>query len=156
MVEAYARTGDARLEFRHFSLAPNDTTLAAIAFVPGLALGSFLNVVAARVVQGCGFACVLVSGSAYVAEIAPPPRLAQALGFAGILMELGLPPDRLVKAVFGFNLGVELGQLAVVVLAWPMLRALTRARASAHGRVAEAGSAAIAGLGVFWLVSRNF
>ena len=31
LVEAYARTGDARLEFRHFSLAPNDTTLAAIA-----------------------------------------------------------------------------------------------------------------------------
>ena len=31
LVEEYARTGDARLEYRHFSLAPNDTTLAAIA-----------------------------------------------------------------------------------------------------------------------------
>lgn len=31
LVEAYARTDEARLEFRHFSLAPNDTTLAAIA-----------------------------------------------------------------------------------------------------------------------------
>jgi protein-disulfide isomerase len=31
LVERYARTGEARLEFRHFSLAPNDTTLAAIA-----------------------------------------------------------------------------------------------------------------------------
>ena len=31
LVEEYARTGDARLEFRHFSLAPNDTTLGAIA-----------------------------------------------------------------------------------------------------------------------------
>jgi protein-disulfide isomerase len=31
LVEEYARTGDARLEFRHFSLAPNDTTVAAIA-----------------------------------------------------------------------------------------------------------------------------
>lgn len=30
-MEEYARPGDARLEFRHFSLAPNDTTLAAIA-----------------------------------------------------------------------------------------------------------------------------
>lgn len=30
LVEEYARPGDARLEFRHFSLAPNDTTLAAI------------------------------------------------------------------------------------------------------------------------------
>jgi protein-disulfide isomerase len=31
LVEEYAREGDARLEYRHFSLAPNDTTLAAIA-----------------------------------------------------------------------------------------------------------------------------
>lgn len=31
LVEEYARTGQARLEFRHFSLAPNDATLAAIA-----------------------------------------------------------------------------------------------------------------------------
>jgi protein-disulfide isomerase len=31
LVEEYARTGEGRLEFRHFSLAPNDTTLAAIA-----------------------------------------------------------------------------------------------------------------------------
>jgi protein-disulfide isomerase len=31
LVEEYARTGEARFEFRHFSLAPNDTTLAAIA-----------------------------------------------------------------------------------------------------------------------------
>jgi MFS family permease len=39
----------------------------------------------ARVVQGMGFAAVLVSGSAYVAESAPPSQLAQALGFAGVL-----------------------------------------------------------------------
>jgi MFS family permease len=39
----------------------------------------------ARATQGMGFACVLVSGSSYVAEIAPPRRLAQALGLAGML-----------------------------------------------------------------------
>ena len=31
LVEEYARTGEARLEFRHFSLAPNEATLAALA-----------------------------------------------------------------------------------------------------------------------------
>ena len=31
LVESYARTGEARVELRHFSIAPNDTTLAAIA-----------------------------------------------------------------------------------------------------------------------------
>jgi protein-disulfide isomerase len=31
LIESYARTGEARVELRHFSIAPNDTTLAAIA-----------------------------------------------------------------------------------------------------------------------------
>lgn len=37
-------------------------------------------------------------------------------GFASVLMEIGLPSDRLVPALFGFNVGVELGQLAIVAL----------------------------------------
>lgn len=31
LVESYARTGEARIELRHFSISPSDTTLAAIA-----------------------------------------------------------------------------------------------------------------------------
>jgi MFS family permease len=38
-----------------------------------------------RILQGVGFGVVLVSGPSYVAEIAPPKRLAQALGYAGVL-----------------------------------------------------------------------
>jgi hypothetical protein len=44
----------------------------------------------------------------------------------------------------------------VVFVAWPLLYGLSRARAGAHRRVAELGSAAIFGLGIFWLVSRNY
>jgi len=82
--------------------------------------------------------------------------LVHGFGFAGILMELELPAARLVPALFGFNVGVEVGQLAVVFVAWPLLYGLSRARAGAHRRVAELGSAAIFGLGIFWLVSRNY
>ena len=82
--------------------------------------------------------------------------LVHGFGFAGILMDLELPSSRLVLALFGFNVGVEIGQLAVVCVAWPLLYGLSRVRAVAHLRVAEVGSAAIFGLGLFWLVSRNY
>ena len=78
--------------------------------------------------------------------------LVHGLGFAGVLVGLDLPPARLVPALLGFNLGVEVGQLGFVALLWPPLGLLARTRWSQVA--AEAGSAAIAGLGVFWFVSR--
>lgn len=82
--------------------------------------------------------------------------LVHGFGFAGVLAELELPAQQLAAALFGFNAGVELGQLAVVACLWPCLRALAR---PAEGRllafVAEGGSAAICGLGIFWFVTRT-
>ena len=81
--------------------------------------------------------------------------LVHGFGFAGVLAELDLPPGRLALALFGFNAGVELGQLAVVACAWPCLRALARpGRGRALTLVAEACSAAICGLGIFWFLTR--
>ena len=81
--------------------------------------------------------------------------LVHGFGFAGVLAELELPTARLALALFGFNAGVELGQLAVVACLWPLLRALARgAGARAHALVAEAASAAICGLGLFWFLTR--
>jgi hypothetical protein len=66
-----------------------------------------------------------------------------------------LPRDRLLPALVGFNVGVELGQLAVVLLLWPLLRGLARLREGRVERlVAEVGSAAICGLGLFWFLTR--
>ncbi|MGH7819431.1 MAG: HupE/UreJ family protein, partial [Candidatus Binatia bacterium] len=72
------------------------------------------------------------------------------------LMEIELPASRLLPALFGFNAGVELGQLVIVALAWPLLSATARYSTDAHRRLAEAGSAAILALGVFWIVTRAF
>jgi hypothetical protein len=80
--------------------------------------------------------------------------LVHGFGFAGVLAEMELPAGRLAAALFGFNAGVELGQLGVVVLMWPLLRAL--ARTGWHARVAEVGSAAICGLGLYWFLTRAF
>lgn len=81
--------------------------------------------------------------------------LVHGFGFAGILAEMELPRDRLVPALIGFNLGVEIGQLAVVVALWPLLRLVARRGPSGAERaVAEVGSAAICGIGLFWFLTR--
>ena len=83
--------------------------------------------------------------------------LVHGFGFAGILAEMELPTDRLVTALFGFNAGVEVGQIAVVALIWPLVHSLARAHDGRwYGRVAELGSAAICGLGLFLFVTRTF
>jgi len=83
--------------------------------------------------------------------------LIHGFGFAAVLGEAGLPPERIVPALLGFNLGVEIGQLAVVALIWPLLRALLRIRNAAIGSsVIEISSAAVAGLGLYWFVTRTF
>ncbi|MGH0035573.1 MAG: HupE/UreJ family protein [Myxococcota bacterium] len=81
--------------------------------------------------------------------------LIHGFGFAGVLGQMELPADRLAIALFGFNVGVEVGQLGVVLLAWPLLLGLARLAGGAPRRWAtELGSAAIAGLGLFWLALR--
>jgi hypothetical protein len=78
--------------------------------------------------------------------------LLHGFGFSSVLLDLGLPPGDLVGALLGFNLGVELGQLAIVVVVLPLLYAL---RASLAYRVLlVAGSGAVAVLGVIWTAQR--
>jgi hypothetical protein len=76
------------------------------------------------------------------------------LGFSGVLLEQELPRTQLVQALLGFNIGVELGQLAVVACIWPILRWL-RTR-DLGTRVVEATSFAGAAIGTFALVVRVF
>ncbi|SMY07437.1 hypothetical protein LOM8899_01572 [Flavimaricola marinus] len=52
--------------------------------------------------------------------------LLHGLGFASVLGEFGLPPGSFVPALIGFNIGVELGQLAVVAVAFLIVREAIR------------------------------
>ena len=82
--------------------------------------------------------------------------LIHGFGFAGVLAEMELPTDRLATALLGFNLGVEVGQLAVVAIIWPglvLLRRLTDGRPARF--FAEAASAAVCGVGVYWFLARS-
>lgn len=52
--------------------------------------------------------------------------LVHGCGFADLLRETGLPRDHLLTALFGFNLGVEAGQLIALALALPLLNVCWR------------------------------
>jgi hypothetical protein len=79
--------------------------------------------------------------------------LVHGLGFAEVLRDrLAETPGGIIAPVLAFNLGVELGQLAIVVLAFPLL--LWLRRRLGERRVLRWGSTAILALGLFWLGSR--
>lgn len=80
--------------------------------------------------------------------------LIHGFGFAGILLEMDLPRAGLARALFGFNVGVEMGQLALVALAWPILRAVTSGPPARRRLVVQVGSAAVLAAGLFWFASR--
>jgi HupE / UreJ protein len=81
--------------------------------------------------------------------------LVHGFGFASVLADLGLPRDALVLALVGFNVGVELGQLAIVLVFLPLAYALRRTAFYRKG-VMVGGSIVIALLAAVWLVERAF
>ncbi|NML62029.1 HupE/UreJ family protein [Massilia sp. RP-1-19] len=95
----------------------------------------------------------IVHGKRWVAALAF--GLIHGFGFASVLADLGLPQDSLALALIGFNVGVELGQVAIVAAFLPLAYAV---RASWFYRrvVLVGGSAVIALLAVVWLGERAF
>ena len=82
--------------------------------------------------------------------------LIHGFGFASVLREMGLPSGALGWSLFSFNLGVEIGQVAVAVVVASALMAL-RARSDVAGRrLAFAGSVVVMAAGTFWFVQRVF
>jgi hypothetical protein len=81
--------------------------------------------------------------------------LLHGFGFASVLADMGLPAGARLPALVAFNLGIEAGQLAVVLAVMPVVYQLRNGRLYRHG-VLPWGSAAIAGLALVWLVQRAF
>jgi hypothetical protein len=80
--------------------------------------------------------------------------LVHGFGFATVLTEVGLSRERLLPALLGFNVGVELGQLAVVAL----LLGLGGLAARRFGRRPWVGallSSALCGVGLYWFLTRS-
>jgi hypothetical protein len=83
--------------------------------------------------------------------------LVHGFGFANVLIELGIPRNRLLVGLFGFNVGVEIGQL-VIVCALALLGGVLLNRLVRFDRrlLNDALSAALCGLGLYWFVTRAF
>jgi hypothetical protein len=81
--------------------------------------------------------------------------LVHGFGFASVLSDLGLPKDALVLALVGFNLGVEIGQLAIVAVFLPLAYQL-RYTLAYRRLVLTGGSLFIAVLAAVWFVERAF
>lgn len=82
--------------------------------------------------------------------------LIHGMGFAGFFGSLGLPDGQFWSALIGFNVGVEVGQIAVILLAalifWPLRRAVSEIR---YRQIAVWPSCTLIGLiGLFWTMER--
>jgi hypothetical protein len=81
--------------------------------------------------------------------------LIHGFGFASVLTDLGLPQGSLLLALVAFNVGVELGQLAIVAVFLPVAYAL-RATALYRRGILIGGSLVVAAIATLWLVERAF
>ncbi len=79
--------------------------------------------------------------------------LIHGFGFASVLADLGLPSEQLASALLGFNLGVELGQLAIVAVFFPIAWTL-RSTSFYRWVFVFVGSLLIAAVSLYWLVER--
>ncbi|HEU4965249.1 MAG TPA: HupE/UreJ family protein, partial [Bacilli bacterium] len=78
--------------------------------------------------------------------------LIHGFGFAGVLAEMSLPKTHMLTGLVTFNLGVEAGQLGVVIVLLPFL--LWMRKAKWHPRFLQVGSVLIFLLGLTWAVQR--
>jgi hypothetical protein len=81
--------------------------------------------------------------------------LIHGFGFASVLLDLGLPQAALLLSLVGFNVGVEMGQLAIVAVFLPL--AFAARRTSVYRRVVlVGGSSVITLIALVWLFERVF
>lgn len=129
------------------AVAASGTTVLPLTVLTGLALFC-----------ACHFALLRDPGANTArlrAALAVIFGLVHGFGFAGVMAELQLPREQLAVALFGFNSGVELGQLLVIGLAWPALRLVER-WPRPRLWVNDLGACAICALGTYWFVIRSF
>ena len=79
--------------------------------------------------------------------------LFHGFGFASVLSEIGLSGEYTTLSLFGFNLGVELGQVAIICLIFPLLYFLRRSKA--YPKIMLYGSIFLIAIAIYWFVERS-
>lgn len=80
--------------------------------------------------------------------------LLHGLGFASVLGNIGLSPGHFIASLVAFNIGVELGQLAILSVAFLAIGVWFGQKPWYRARVANPISAAIALMGLWWMFER--
>lgn len=83
--------------------------------------------------------------------------LVHGFGFAAGLLEMRLPAENLAKLLFGFNLGVEIGQITLVLAVLGLAALAVRAGLAVPRRMAgDLTAMMLIAVGLFWFVSRSY
>jgi len=83
--------------------------------------------------------------------------LIHGFGFAANLLAMQLPTGRMAELLVGFNLGVEIGQLTLVCALVAAVWLLSRVKLTLpRPIVVDVASACVAGIGLYWFVSRSY
>jgi hypothetical protein len=80
--------------------------------------------------------------------------LLHGMGFAGVLADFGMPDDAFATALISFNIGVELGQIAVIAVAYLLVGIWMSHKPWYHQRVIVPASAFISIVGLYWTYDR--
>jgi len=83
--------------------------------------------------------------------------LIHGFGFASNLLEMQLTTERLAELLVGFNVGVEIGQLTLVLGATGLVMGLRRLSLAVPRPITvDLASCFLVGLGVYWFVTRSY
>lgn len=135
-------------------------TLGVVAAVPLAAKVAGASFLPWAVVAGTAVfaACAGGLGGEATRRLAPVLAaafgLAHGAGFAGALLELDIPRERLLTALLGFNLGVEGAQLLALLVVAAVALLAVRLPAGARARAVDFVTAGLFALGTYWFVER--
>lgn len=82
--------------------------------------------------------------------------LLHGLGFASVLGDVGLQPSQFVSSLIAFNIGVEIGQLSVIAMAYIVLGLTFGKKPWYRSYIAIPASVLIAAVGIYWTIERVF
>ena len=131
------------------SLAALDIVMLPAAVIEPLIALSIVVVAVDNLLRGSS-----LQGRDLRAAMAGAFGLIHGFGFAYVLREFGLPQGQLALSLFGFNLGVEIGQLLIVLVVATLLDQVRRRRPATARQIATIGSLAVAAAGAYWFVDR--
>ena len=82
--------------------------------------------------------------------------LLHGLGFAGVLNEIGISDGLFISSLISFNIGVELGQISVILLSYIFISLLFKNKLWYRDRITKPLSLVIALIGFYWFFERVF